>query len=466
MGPAALFPRPGLRHAPEEASAGPRGDVADLRAPPLQDASGTSSERAVRQWTGGHRRIRRGLRAAITAEFSLDSHLPYDRVQREIWAPAGPQRSVGASGPFDDARPLRTCRGVRLTSIPRRGGLAIVRPSDPFRKSVPDTPHAARETSPAIAAGSAQGPGKPTADLQTPAPLGESEAAHYASVKQEVSRILGAVAAGTAFRIESLQPLVADMAVSILKGDTLLVHALTEDDAAYDLPRHMTNTAIFAIKIGQGAGCRAEELPWLGLAACIHDVGMTVVPRRIIDKPGALTADETALVRRHPDEGFRLLQKLGAEFEWLANVALQEHERDDGSGYPRGLRGEEVHEYAKIVGLADAYESLTHSRPYRNRRSAFDAVKELITVQRAKFPDRALKGLIRGLSTFPVGSHVRLNTMEIARIVATNPAFPLRPVIEIVAGTRGERLDPPRRVDLSANTLLYVTEACSGKVGA
>ena len=74
-----------------------------------------------------------------------------------------------------------------------------------------------------------------------------------------------------------------------------------------------------------------------------------------------------------------------------------------------------------------------------------------------------LKGLIRGLSTFPVGSHVRLNSLEIARIVATNPAFPLRPIIEIVVGPRGERLSAPRRVDLSTNTLLYVTEACSGK---
>ena len=160
------------------------------------------------------------------------------------------------------------------------------------------------------------------------------------------------------------------------------------------------------------------------------------------------------------------MQRLGASFEWLANVALQEHEREDGSGYPKALREDEIHEYAKIVGLADAYESLTHFRPYRNKRSAFDAVKDLITAQRTRFPDGALKGLIRGLSTFPVGSHVRLNSMEIARIVATNPAFPLRPVIEIVAGPRGERLASPRRVDLSTNTLLYVTEACSGKIPA
>lgn len=304
--------------------------------------------------------------------------------------------------------------------------------------------------------------GKPTGDLLAPEPLDQPDAPYHDLARQEVGRILEAVAGGNAFEIEPLQRIVAGIAKSILSGDDLLVQALVDEGTVYNLARHMANTAVFAIKIGHGAGCRTEELPWLGLAACLHDVGMTVVPKPILDKQGPLTADETALVRRHPEHGFRILQRLGAPFEWLANVALQEHEREDGSGYPKALREDEIHEYAKIVGLADAYESLTHFRPYRNKLSAFDAVKELITAQRTRFPDSALKGLIRGLSTFPVGSHVRLNSLEIARIVATNPVFPLRPVIEIVAGPRGERLNAPRRVDLSANTLLYVTEACSG----
>jgi HD-GYP domain-containing protein (c-di-GMP phosphodiesterase class II) len=349
-------------------------------------------------------------------------------------------------------------------SIANKGGPAIVRPSDLIRDSVPGTPHASTDTplSPATAA-SGRGVGKPTSDLPTPTALSQHDAS-YALAQREVGRIMDAAAAGLAFQVETLQGLVGDMAASILTGDGLLVQALTGGETDLDLPRHLVNTAIFAIKIGQGAGCRREELSWLGLAACLHDVGMVIVPKRLLDEAGPLTADEVAVVRQHPEKGFRILQQLGTEFEWLANVALQEHEREDGSGYPKGLAGDEIHEYAKIVGLADAYESLTHWRPYRSKRSAFDAVKELITVQRAKFPDRALKGLIRGLSTFPVGSHVRLNSMEIARIVATNPAFPLRPMLEVIVGPKGERLNPPRRVDLSANTLLYVTEACSEKV--
>ncbi len=322
-------------------------------------------------------------------------------------------------------------------------------PGNPSATARPPRP-AAPDPTPAV--------GRRTVNLPAPDPHDQPDAPCHIVARSEVGRILEAAVAGHVFEIETLQHVVTHMAKSILSGDELLVHALADDDTVYDLSQHMVNTAVFAIKIGQGAGCRTEELPWLGLAACLHDVGMVIVSPSILHNPAPLTDEALALVRGHPEKGFRILQSLGDEFEWLANVALQEHEREDGTGYPRCLRGGEIHEYAKIVGLADAYESLTHFRPYRSQRSAFDAVKELITAQRTKFPDSALKGLIRGLSTFPVGSHVRLNTMEIARIVATNPAFPLRPVVEIVAGPKGERLASPRRVDLSTNTLRHITD--------
>lgn len=289
---------------------------------------------------------------------------------------------------------------------------------------------------------------------------------YYHLAQQEVSRILEAATRGEACNVGTLRRVVAGMVQTLVAGDDLLAQAQEAGDTHLDLARHMVNVAVFAMKIGQGVGCRDDELPWLGLAACLHDVGMVMVPRRILDKPEALSPDEMALVRQHPEKGFRILQTLGPEFEWLANVALQEHEREDGSGYPRGLAGDQIHEYAKIVGLADVYEALSHHRPYRQMSSPVDVVKSLISGERRRFPDRILKGFIRGLSAFPVGSVVRLNSKEVGRIVATNPALPLRPIVEVLQGPKGERLDPPRRLDLATNTLLYITGSYSGKVAA
>jgi HD-GYP domain-containing protein (c-di-GMP phosphodiesterase class II) len=306
-----------------------------------------------------------------------------------------------------------------------------------------------------------------------PVPEGPPEAAGtdlsealYRWAQQELARILEAASGRHPWQVSTLRRAVAGMVKSLAASDDLLVHALEGGETYLDLPRHMVNVAIFAIRIGQGTGLREEEISRLALAACLHDVGMVIVPRRIMEKPEALSPEEIALIRQHPEKGFRFLEALGPEYEWVAKVALQEHEREDGSGYPRGLKGDGIDEYAKIVGLADIYEALTHARPYQKRRSPYDVVKEIISAERRRFPDRILKGLIRGLSTFPVGSLVRLNSLEVARIVATNPAFPLRPVVEVIQGPRGERLTELRRVDLATNTLLYITDIPSAKAPA
>ena len=165
-------------------------------------------------------------------------------------------------------------------------------------------------------------------------------------------------------------------------------------------------------------------------------------------------------MRRHPVTGSQIV----APLEFFAEGALivrHHHEREDGSGYPQGLKGDQIHEYAKMVGLADVYESMTHARPHQKTRVPSDAFKEIMSANRHMFPDRILKGLIQGLSTFPVGSLVRLNSKETARVVATNPAFPLRPVVEILTDPRGERLASPRRVDLTQNSLIYIIDSAA-----
>ncbi|RPI09321.1 MAG: HD domain-containing protein, partial [Zetaproteobacteria bacterium] len=330
--------------------------------------------------------------AQAPPKFSLDSRMSCGRVRRSIprlgrigppGAAQSERRTIAERGRLRASRDV----GSAGRRPPTEEGGTISRPSDLPRNPARGTPSASPEASLSIGeVGSTQGDGRRPVTGATPEPVDRLDAVSFALAKRELDRILESAAAGQAFVLDELQGIVGNMAKSVASGDALLVQALSDDRTTYDLSHHMVNTAIFAIKIGQGGGCRAEELPWLGLAACLHDVGMSTVPRPILEKPGPLTADETTLVRRHPESGFRILQRLGSEFEWLANVALQEHEREDGSGYPRGLKGNEIHEYAKIVGLADAYESLTHFRPHRNKRGAFDAVKELITVQRAKFP--------------------------------------------------------------------------------
>lgn len=333
----------------------------------------------------------------------------------------------------------------------RKGG-AAAKPAEP------ETPLSFAEMG--VRRAGPQPPAAPPAPAEPS--LDQPESLYYDVALQEIDRLYQAAAEGAPLRIGSLQRIVTALVKNLLAEDALLVRAMECGESELDRARHMLNTAIFAVKIAQGSGCREEELPWLGLAACLHDIGMAIVPPRIVNKTSDLTAEEQALIRVHPEKGFRILQGLGPEYEWLANVALQHQEREDGSGYPRGLKGDEIHEFAKIIGLADIYEALTHPRPYRAQpRSPLEVAKEIINGERGHFPSHILKGFLRGLSTFPVGSWVRLNTGEGARIVVTNAAFPLRPVVEILTDAKGERVEPARRVDLSANTLLYIVQSGS-----
>jgi HD-GYP domain-containing protein (c-di-GMP phosphodiesterase class II) len=113
-----------------------------------------------------------------------------------------------------------------------------------------------------------------------------SPEALYQTAQQEVAPIVAAVSAGKPCELGALQRVVADLIASLAREDGLVGLALKEGDTHLDLPRHLVNVAILAIKIGQGIGYGEEELQRLALAACLHDVGMTSIPRGILEKPG------------------------------------------------------------------------------------------------------------------------------------------------------------------------------------
>ena len=196
----------------------------------------------------------------------------------------------------------------------------------------------------------------------------------------------------------------------------------------------------------------------LGLAAILHDVGMCLVPEEILNKPGPLTTEERNLIKRHPELGAQALRQVCPDADWIADLVLQEHERLGGQGYPRGLQGAEIHEYAQIIGLADTFEALLHVRPYRQRFLPHEAVRELVTKEKTVFSTKTLKCLIQQFSVFPLGTRVRLNTGESAEVVELNPQYPLRPVVKVHKDQHGLSLKEARTLDLSKSSLVHVTE--------
>ena len=165
---------------------------------------------------------------------------------------------------------------------------------------------------------------------------------------------------------------------------------------------HSVNVCIYALKIGEGFRYTPDQLLELGVAALLHDVGMAYLPPDFFTK-GELSQKDRDLLHNHPKRAKSVLKSLGIGYNWMADVVYQEHEREDGSGYPEGLVGDDILPYAKIIGLADTYAGLTRARPERPGFLPFQAVQEITRNNRAKFAPALLRVLISKLSTFPGG---------------------------------------------------------------
>lgn len=282
----------------------------------------------------------------------------------------------------------------------------------------------------------------------------------YRALYEFLNEIFTTVKANQKFSVDKGMELIAGVLDLPKAIEDLHREAIYKKDIQYDSTVHGINVMIFAIKIGNGLGYNREQLTELSLAALLHDVGVCKIPNDIVKKEGTLTNEEYALIKKHPQLGYDIIVKvLDKKYQWLADVVFQEHEREGGQGYPRGLTGKEIHEYAKIIGMVDVYEALSHPRPQRKRFLPYEAAKVIVNSSKNAFAPRMIKMLITKLSCFPIGSYVVLNSRAIGRVVETNESSPLRPAIEMLYEPMGRRLSEPKLIKLQDTPLLYIVDS-------
>ena len=223
-----------------------------------------------------------------------------------------------------------------------------------------------------------------------------------------------------------------------------------------NLAAHSVNVCLYALVLGSGVDYSREQMIDLGITALLHDVGMVFLPIEIVEKNGKLKASELEKIKKHPYYTYKILQSLGEKYSQIAEIAYQEQERDGGQGYPKGLKGEEIHDYAKIIGIVDVYEALTHNRPQRKGFIPHEAVKLILDTQKDFFSNEVKKLLLMKLSCFPLGSFVELNSKAICRVITIDDDSPLRPTVEILFDSGGRKLINKKIVRLADTPLLYI----------
>ena len=249
--------------------------------------------------------------------------------------------------------------------------------------------------------------------------------------------------------------LIATGIVASLGADDKLVQTVLQHGAEDYLVNNAVNVAIVSVKIAEALRYESATLEQVALAGLLHDLGMFVLPDSLVYKTGTLTEEELRNMREHPQHGSRLFKDVAAVYPWVGRVILQEHERWDGSGYPNRLISDQIDEMALVIGLADVFDALMNSRPYRRGTSPHQAIRALLVSGKTMFPHHLLKALVEQLSIYPLGTTVRLNTGETGVVSQLNRQYPLRPILQVL---QSGHVPVSKTVDLRAETSLHIVE--------
>lgn len=216
-----------------------------------------------------------------------------------------------------------------------------------------------------------------------------------------------------------------------------LVHLKSHSKRTYNLA---ISSCVISMSFGRHLGLSGAEIRALGIGALMHDVGMIKLPAEMLDKPGPLSEVENKLVQRHVSLSRGIMSKVKGATKESIDICYLHHERYDGSGYPLGLKGDQIPLFAMIMGIVDTYMSLSSFRPYRPGLTSFDALTALDLQRNDLFVGALVDRFIQTIAIFPVGSFVQLNSGHIGVVVDRNPMHNLEPKVMLVQDPHGNEM--------------------------
>ncbi|MBC8015961.1 MAG: HD-GYP domain-containing protein, partial [Sporomusaceae bacterium] len=260
------------------------------------------------------------------------------------------------------------------------------------------------------------------------------------------------------FALDPLSSIASDIVEELISQPDVTIHLTgiaTYDDCTLS---HSLNCSIYTALLARCCGFSIPQIKVITCGALLHDIGKIEIDKKILNKPDRLVDEEFAIMKQHPMHGFNLLTKKRLEVSSLvAHMAWQHHEKIDGSGYPRGLKGEEILGYARLLSITDVYDAITAHRPYRGAMRPEDAFNIIQSGLGTSFDDTFGQVFLSKIALYTPGSQVILNTGEQAVVVSVPPATPQRPVIRLITYPDGTPCSPPKEISLAENPDISIT---------
>lgn len=266
--------------------------------------------------------------------------------------------------------------------------------------------------------------------------------------KRAVASMFKDARLGKVVNAEAVMPLVEEISASIKRNEGALISLVrlkNQDDYTY---MHSVAVCAMMTALAKELGLGDAEIRQAGLAGLMHDIGKAAVSLDILNKPGALTDQEFAKVKLHPEEGYALLLKAGIDDPVTLDVCLHHHEKVDGSGYPKQLKGDQISLLAKMGAVCDVYDAVTSNRPYK------DGWEPGVSLQRMAqwknhFDQTVFKAFVKSVGIYPVGSVVLLKSGRLAVVIDQSTKSLLQPVVKVFFSTKSRARIQVEVVDLS-----------------
>ncbi|MEM9529979.1 MAG: HD domain-containing phosphohydrolase [Pseudomonadota bacterium] len=212
---------------------------------------------------------------------------------------------------------------------------------------------------------------------------------------------------------------------------------------------HLLRTSVLAAVLGRGMGLSEVQLKRLAWSGLLCQIGKAKLPRHLLEKPGPLTEEEITRIHTFVNTGAELVARqpdLDAE---IAEIVRTHHERFDGSGYPNGLKADQIPMLARLVGIVDWYDTMTSIKPYSDVVvTSTEAIDALNQERDRRFHDQVVEEFVRVIGLYPNGSLVELDSGEIGVVQAQNVKNRTQPRLLLMLDEKQQKIEPPQALDL------------------
>jgi HD-GYP domain-containing protein (c-di-GMP phosphodiesterase class II) len=197
------------------------------------------------------------------------------------------------------------------------------------------------------------------------------------------------------------------------------------------LVSHAVRSSVYSIVLGTAIKLPPFKLIELGAAAALHEIGMVRLPPQLYMAGRPLSPQEKKSITTHPILGYNLLKDRQVPLA-VCLAALEHHERMNGTGYPRGLTGEKISLYSKIIMVACSFDAVTANRPFKEAKDGYSGMVDIIKNEGKQYDDLVIRALVYSLSIYPIGTQVMLTSGKTAVVVDVNPDNPRYPIVQLL----------------------------------